>query len=93
MFENWLHPDRPALTLEPFDLMAAAGYRFYFAGWRGAEADCVLPALPKGCGGMAELVLLPFLPAHRFHLPAQLNVLAVPVERQAELARRFGAGL
>lgn len=87
VFENWLHRDRPGLTLDPFALLARHGYRFFYPGWVGASADCIRMEPPAS--GKTELALVPFLPAQRFQLPGQLNVLAVPEARMAELRARF----
>lgn len=89
VFENWLHRANPALTLDPLQWFAARGYRFFHAGWVAGAADCVLAKPAPAADGSAELALLPFLAASRFMLPDQLNVLAVPAERMAELRRRI----
>lgn len=89
VFENWLHRQRPGLTLDPFHWFAARGYRFFHLGWAADEGDFIVPDLPAPDGGRAVLALLPLLPAQRFHLPGQLNVLAVPDERYEELQRRI----
>lgn len=86
VFENWLHRDRPKLTLDPFDLLTAKGYRFFYPGWVADSPDCIQMAPPKP--GRTELALVPFLPIQRFQLPSQLNVLAVPEEKMDELRRR-----
>jgi len=85
VFENWLHQTRPSLTLAPIQLLAGQGYRFFYPGWEGGDADCVLAQPGEG----ARLALVPFLPAQRFLLPSQVNVVAVPAERHAAFASRF----
>ena len=87
VFENWLHRDKPGLTLDPFALLARHGYRFFYPGWVGAAADCIRTDAPSG--GRTELALIPFLPVQRFQLPGQLNVLAVPEDKVGELRVRF----
>ena len=89
VFENWLHRDRPGLTLDPFTLLAGMGYRFFYPGWTaGGDGACISMDPPSG--NVLELALIPFLPVQRFQLPSQLNVLAVPKDRLAELRVRFG---
>lgn len=88
VFENWLHRDRPALTLDPFALLAGLGYRFFYPGWVAGGRDCIDMKPPAD--GRTELALVPFLPVQRFQLPGQLNVLAVHPDRLAELRRRLG---
>lgn len=87
VFENWLHRDRPGLTLDPFTLLAQHDYRFFYPGWVGSSPNCIVMAPPAD--GDTELALVPFLEAQRFQLPSQLNVLAVPQERMDELCRRL----
>lgn len=87
VFENWLHRDRPGLTLDPFALLARHGYRFFYPGWVGSDADCIRMEPPAS--GPTTLALVPFMPVQRFQLPGQLNVLAVPADRLDELRRRF----
>lgn len=87
VFENWLHDGNPGLTLDPIHFLAARGYRFFHAGWVGGAPDCVLPKPPKS--GVRELALLPFLPAQRYMLPVQMNILAVPADRMDDLKTRF----
>ena len=92
VFENWLHKDRPALTLDPFHWFEERGYSFFHAAWVAGTAeypDYIVSALPKGTSDKATLAVMPFLAAQRFHLPSQLNVIAVPNERVAELRRRI----
>ena len=89
VFENWLHRDRPALTLDPFHWFAERGYGFFHAGWVAGTSDFIVSELPRSQDGRATLALLPFQAAQRFHLPSQLNVLAVPEERLADLRRRI----
>lgn len=89
VFENWLHRDRPALTLDPFHWFAERGYCFFHAGWVAEEPDFIVQDLPATTGGRATLALLPLLAAQRFHLPSQLNVLAVPRHRLDDLRHRI----
>jgi FkbM family methyltransferase len=89
VFENWATRERPAMTLEPFRWFAARDYRFFHAGWVGGAPDYIVPELPDGSAGRGTLALLPFLPAQRFYLPPQLNVLAVPAERLDDLRCRI----
>jgi len=93
VFENWLHRDRPALTLDPFHWFAERDYGFFLAGWGAEGADTFIVAdLPAAMGGRSTLVVLPFLAEQRFHLPSQLNVLAVPNDRRDDLRRRIEGG-
>lgn len=89
IFENWLHRDRPALTLDPFHWFAERGYCFFHAAWVAGEPDFLVAELPQGSNSRATLALLPLLTAQRFHLPSQLNVLAVPCHRLDDLRQRF----
>lgn len=89
VFENWLHRDRPALTLDPFHWFAERGYQFFHAGWEAGRPDFIMKDLPAGTGGRATLAVLPFRSEQRFHLPSQLNVLAVPTERLDDFFRRI----
>ncbi|RAU23444.1 hypothetical protein CU669_04805 [Paramagnetospirillum kuznetsovii] len=89
VFENWLHRDRPGLTLDPFHWFSDRGYGFYLAGWEAGEPSFVVQNLPTVKDGRATLVLLPFLPEQRFHLPSQLNVLAVPNDRRDDFHGRI----
>lgn len=91
IFENWLHRDNPALTMDPISFLAERGYRFFHPGWCADDARCVLPDLPHKDRGEGVLALLPLIPEQRFHLPSQLNILAVPAEKVDALAARFGA--
>ena len=92
VFENWLIRDRPSATLDPLHWFEARDYCFFHAGWAAEAPDCVVPDLRLDPDGGAILVLLPFPVAQRFHLPAQLNVLAVPRERLGDLRRRVEGG-
>ena len=87
VFENWLHRDRPGLTLDPITFLAARSYCFFLPGWVCGDPNCIL-ATP---GQSPELALVPFRPEQRFQLPSQLNIVAVPVEKLAAFAARFGA--
>lgn len=87
--ENWLHRERPSLTLDPFHWFAGRDYCFFHAGWVDGDPDCIVPDLPGRPDSQATLAVVPFLPGQRFHLPAQLNVLAAPRERLDELRRRI----
>lgn len=89
VFENWLHRDNPALTLDPFALLAARNYRFFYPGWVGQSADCIQMAANISADGKGVLAVVPFLAAQRFQLPGQLNVVAVPEERFGELKARL----
>lgn len=89
VFENWLHRDRPALTLDPFHWFAERNYGFFHAGWVAQAPNFIVAELPDTQDGRSTLALLPFLAAQRFHLPSQLNVLAVPNERLDDLRRRI----
>lgn len=92
VFENWLHRDDPALTFGPIDFLVSRGYRFYVPGWRVAgTADVLVPDLPAGDGGVVELAIVPVAREARFFLPSQLNILAVPAEREDALRARFAA--
>jgi FkbM family methyltransferase len=86
VFENWRHPERPTLTTAPIALLAERGYRFFYPGWVGSEPGCVM----MQPGSSLELALVPFLPAQRFQLPEQINVLAVPEERMDAFRQRIG---
>ncbi len=88
VFENWLHRDRPALTLDPFHWFAERGYCFFHAGWVAGEPSFVVQELSQTLDGRATLALMPLLAAQRFHLPCQLNVLAVPSDRLDDLRNR-----
>jgi FkbM family methyltransferase len=85
VFENWRHPERPALTTAPIALLAERRYRFFYPGWMGSEAGCVV----MQPGPLPELALVPFLPTQRFQLPEQINVLAVPEERIEAFRKRI----
>lgn len=87
--ENWLHRDRPSLTLDPFHWLSERDYCFFYAGWAIGDTDCIGPDLPDRPDSLRTLAVVPFLPGHRFHLPAQINVLAAPRERLDELRRRI----
>jgi len=89
VFENWLHRDRPALTMDPFHWFMERDYCFFHAGWVADNPDFIFSDLRATHDGRATLGLLPFLAAQRFHLPSQLNVLAVPVERLDDLRHRI----
>jgi FkbM family methyltransferase len=91
VFENWLHRDNQPLTLDPFALLAARDYRFFYPGWVGQTADCIQMAANVSADGTGVLALVPFLAAQRFQLPSQLNVVAVPVERFDELKGRLAS--
>lgn len=85
VFENWLHPERPDLTLAPTAFLAGKGYQFYFPGWVSGAPDCIRAER----GASVELALVPFLPVQRFQLPQQINIVAVPEERLADFQARF----
>lgn len=87
--ENWLHRDRPSLTLEPFHWFAERDYCFFYAGWVAGDPDCIVPELPDRSASRGTLAVVPFLPGQRFHLGSQINILAVPRERVDELRRRI----
>lgn len=89
IFENWLHRNQPDLTLSPFNWLSARGYCFFHAGWVAGAPEFIVPDLVMDKDGRATLAVLPLLPAQRFHLPSQMNVLAVPVERLADLKHRI----
>lgn len=89
VFENWLHRNQSALTLDPFHWFSERGYCFLHAGWMAGAPDFIVPDLPRDLGDGATLALLPFHSAQRFHLPSQLNVLAVPSERLGDLRHRI----
>ncbi|MGE5505514.1 MAG: FkbM family methyltransferase [Actinomycetota bacterium] len=88
VFENWLHRGNPPLTLDPFDLLKAEGYRFFYPGWATGEAITTAHQPPGKA--VPVLAAVPFLPSQRFQLPDQLNVVAVPVERMDDFRRRLG---
>ncbi len=78
VYENWLHRDQPDLTLAPTEFLAQRGYRFFYPAWgQKGRDDCITAAQD----GSRQLALVPFLPAQRFVLPSQLNIVAVPSER------------
>ncbi|TAN56459.1 MAG: FkbM family methyltransferase, partial [Magnetospirillum sp.] len=85
VFENWLHRDRPGLTLDPIAFLAERSYHFFLPGWVRGNPDCILPEP----GDSAELALVPFRPEQRFLLPSQINIVAVPEEKLAAFAARF----
>ncbi len=85
VFENWLHRDRPGLTLDPIAFLADRSYRFFLPGWVCGDPNCILAAP----GDSTELALVPFRPEQRFQLPSQLNIVAVPEEKLAAFAGRF----
>ncbi|MDA0675699.1 MAG: FkbM family methyltransferase [Proteobacteria bacterium] len=85
VFENWLHRGDPRLTLDPIRLLAELNYRFFYPGWVEGDADCIVASRTRS----GVLALVPFVVAQRFQLAAQLNILAVPAERLAELRTRF----
>jgi len=85
VFENWLHGDDPRLTLDPIRLLDGLNYRFFYPGWVEGDADCIVQKRI----GSDVLALVPFVAAQRFQLASQLNILAVPSERLAELRTRF----
>jgi FkbM family methyltransferase len=88
VFENWLHPRMPQTTLGPLHFLAGRDYRFFYPGWVQADPDCI-----RG-GNEARtdhLALVPLLPAQRFELPRQLNIVAVPAEKLSALRNRLGA--
>lgn len=87
--ENWLHRDRPSLTLDPFHWFSERDYCFFYAGWVNQDPDCILPELPDRSAQGGTLAVVPFLPGQRFHLRSQMNVLAVPRERLDDLRRRI----
>jgi len=91
VFESWLHRDDPRLTLAPMEFLVERDYRFFYAGWAVGDPHCVLPSDKAPAGNMGTLALVPFLTAQRFHLPDQLNILAVPAERMADLRGRLTA--
>lgn len=90
IFENWLHHDNPALTLDPFALLAARNYRFFYPAWIGHTADYIQMAPILSADRKGVLALVPFLTAQRFQLPSQLNVVAVPDDRFTEMKARLG---
>lgn len=88
VFENWLHPRNPQTTLGPLHLLGQRDYRFFYPGWVQQDADCI-----RG-GNEARtdrLALVPLLPAQRFELPRQLNIVAVPAEKLDLLRQRLNA--
>ena len=85
VFENWRHEDRPRLTLDPIEFLVARAYRFFSPGWAVGDPDCILP----DPGVSTDLALVPFSPAQRFLLSAQLNIVACPEERREDFGRRF----
>jgi FkbM family methyltransferase len=92
VFENWLHRGNPGLTLDPFTLLKAEGYRFFYPGWAtGTGGECVLTTHQPPAKAVPVLAVVPFLPAQRFQLPDQLNVVAVPAERLGDFRHRLGA--
>lgn len=90
VFENWLHPDRAEATLAPIRLLASRQYRLFYPGWIAGNPDCVKTGDAPVGDGPPVLVIIPFLEVQRFQLPEQLNILAVPSERLADLKKRLG---
>ena len=84
VFENWSHPKRPEVTLDPLRWFLDREYCLFHATWAGETA-----AAGEDARGM--LTVLTFPVEQRFDLPAQLNVLAAPRERLDELRRRLEA--
>jgi FkbM family methyltransferase len=85
VFENWLLREQPEITLAPLDLLNRQNYRFFFPGWVSGTPNCIVAESTDN----SELALVPFLPAQRFQLPSQINIVAVPVERMDEFRQRF----
>lgn len=85
VFENWLHRDRADLTLAPIRFLAERGYRFFYPGWVRGDDDCIIADLATP----PVLAVVPMLAAQRFHLPSQLNIIAVPAERMEAFRARF----
>lgn len=88
VFENWLNRAKPATTLDALAWFNDRNYRFYSAGWETEIAGCVVPSPPNRTDKRSVLAVVPFLLEQRFHLPAQMNVLAAPLERLDELRQR-----
>ena len=85
VFGNWRHADDSELTQAPLELLDRKKYRFFFPGWSLSPHDYPQPHR----GAATLLALVPFLPAQRFLLPAQMTVVAVPEERLDEFRARF----
>jgi len=85
VFENWLLREQPETTLAPLDLLNQQNYRFFFPGWVCGAPNCIVDQATDH----TELALVPFLPAQRFQLPSQINIVAVPVERMADFRQKF----
>ncbi|CCG40173.1 FkbM family methyltransferase [Magnetospirillum molischianum] len=85
VFENWLLREQPEITLAPLDLLNRKNYRFFFPGWVSGTPNCIVAESTDN----SELALVPFLPAQRFQLPSQINIVAVPVERMDDFRQKF----
>jgi FkbM family methyltransferase len=90
IFENWREPSRPATTLEPIAVLEKHDYHFFVPVWIHdvdgvRHAVAATNATPTDRFGLIEIGW-----QHRFLLTNQINILAYPAERVAELHRRFG---
>lgn len=85
VFENWLLREQPEITLAPLDLLNRENYRFFLPGWVSGAPNCILAESTDH----KELALVPFLPAQRFQLPSQINIVAVPIERMNDFRQKF----
>jgi FkbM family methyltransferase len=91
IFENWREPSRPATTLEPIAVLEEHDYRFFVPVWIHDEdglrhAVVATNTTPTDRFGLVEIGW-----QHRFLLTSQVNILAYPAERMAELHRLFEA--
>ena len=91
IFENWREPSHPATTLEPISVLESFDYRLFVPVWvydTGGVRHAVAAtnASPTNLLGLVEIER-----QHRFLLTNQINILAYPTERVAELYRLFQA--
>ena len=86
VFENSVMGQSSDGAMAPIRFLAGKGYRFYSTGWvvRGDDDRIVYGGQPQD-PSQARLALVPVLPAHRFLLPGQINLVGIPAERVADV--------
>lgn len=91
VFENWREPERPAVTLEPFTILAEMGYRFFVPGWRNTRDGVTwIGEHPdaSATSGERQLALVEATADQRFLLAQQINFVACHASRLETLIRK-----
>jgi len=89
VLESWREAHRPDHTLEPLRELTRRDYVLFQPAWRVESGGTAWIGETPPEGATATLALVPLVPEQRFLLGVQINLLACPRDRLADLAGIF----